>query len=431
MKALWRIIALLAIGTAPAMAGQLPGMQQGPVDVKIDSVTLKDVSSDRIRFDVVSHVSSSRKLKIKRVRFERMHLGSLPVYLSPIQDPLMLEKNTPVSLPSIPMTIYYRDLDSLEPLEEVVRDEQASVDGNARVDLDLNLLERLVGGPGITRDEVPVKATVPLEIPGGIFGQAAALATLGAAQLALDLVGSELNSLRQSQKSWEAELRSRYTPAVVIAEAKYTLVLKSKQREDFTVRGLGFRISPDRFVLTGEMIEPWRYDADVAAALKSGDATLAEDGRDLLVWPIGETPYASAGRSLAQGAIQVEHAPVRTEPATVVSSEKDVKVRLLPRDSDTNYAVLRFTRPEDQGPAIPAATNQAGQPQSWDRLILFRADDRGTLEFIPTPAHRQGSRIILDDPVDDRAFGSLLISPDGAVGMVQDENSGMALRTTW
>jgi hypothetical protein len=103
----------------------------------------------------------------------------------------------------------------------------------------------------------------------------------------------------------------------------------------------------------------------------------------------------------------------------------------LPRDSDNNYAVLRFTRPEDQGPAIPAAAEQAGEPQNWDRLILFRADDQGQLEFISTAAHRRDSRIILDDAVDDRAFGSLLISPRAAVGMVQDENCAMALRTAW
>ena len=40
---------------------------------------------------------------------------------------------------------------------------------------------------------------------------------------------------------------------------------------------------------------------------------------------------------------------------------------------------------------------------------------------------RKDNRILLDDPVDERAFGSLLLSPQGAVGMVQDEKSGMAL----
>jgi hypothetical protein len=116
----------------------------------------------------------------------------------------------------------------------------------------------------------------------------------------------------------------------------------------------------------------------------------------------------------------------------VVTNEKDVKVKLLPRDQETNYAVLQFTRPEDKGQPIPASTSgPAVHEQSWERLILFRADEHGKLEFIPTPAHLLNGRIIFDDPVDERAFGSLLISPQGAVGMVQEENSGMPLRANW
>ena len=424
------MIVPLATGIAAA-TGHSQNTQQGLVQIGVDRVTIRDVASDRVRLDVVSHVTSSRKLKVRRVSFGGMRLGTLPIYLSPIDDPLTLGKNIPATLPPIPVTIYFRDLDSLQPLEEAVRDEQATVDGIARVDLDLNLLERLAGGVGMARGEVPVKVTVPVTIPGGIAGQTVALATLGAAQLALDLGGSELHLLHEREKSWEAQVRSRYMPAVVIAEAKYALVLKNGQREEFRVQGLGFRISPDRFVLTGEMMEPWKYDSETAAALESGAATLAEDGSDLLVWPIGEALNDSTGRSLAQGAIQVEHAPGRTESAMFVAGTREVKIRLLPRDSYSNYAVLRFTRPEDQGPAIPAATEEAGQPQNWDRLILFRADDQGQLEFIATPAHRQDGRILLEDSVDDRAFGSLLLSPQGAVGMVQDENCGMAMRTSW
>jgi hypothetical protein len=200
---------------------------------------------------------------------------------------------------------------------------------------------------------------------------------------------------------------------------------------EVAVRGLGFRISADKFVLTGEMIEPWKYDADVAAALQTGEASLVDDGRDLLVWPGGAATSASSARTLSQGAIQVDLAPAKTESTRVVVGNKDVKLQLFRRDSDTNYAVLSFTRPEDKGTAVPLPPSHAEEPHDWDRLTLFRVDDAGNLESLPTPAHRQESRILFDERVDDRAFGSLLLSPQRAVGMVQEEKSGMVLLTAW
>ncbi len=421
------LVAIVAL-TGTMMAGQLPGPQSGPVAVSIDTVTLADVSSDRVRFDVQSHVTSTRSLKIKQVRFEHMRLGHLPVYLGPLRQSLTLEKGNSLNLPSIPLTIYFRDLDSLEPLAEVARNQEAAVEGNARIDLGLSL-ERILGG--VSHADVPLKVTTPVEIPGGVLGQAAALATLSAAQLALDLAGSPLNLLRESQRSWEAELRTRYIPTLVVAESRYALRLPNNQRVDVAVRGLGFRISPDRFVLTGEMVEPWKYDADVAAALRTGEASLVEDGRDLLVWPGGETAKPSSALSLAQGAIQIDHTPAKTELTRVAVGNKDVKLQIFRRDSDTNYVVLRFARPEDKGLAIQSQPGQVERSQSWDSLTLFRVDDTGNFESVRTAAHRQDNRILLDDPVDERAFGSLLLSPQGPVGMVQDEKSGMVLRTAW
>ena len=36
-----------------------------------------------------------------------------------------------------------------------------------------------------------------------------------------------------------------------------------------------------------------------------------------------------------------------------------------------------------------------------------------------------------DDPLDSAAFGSVMVSKDGVVGMLQDERMGMALRSRW
>src|ERR1700761_4011448 len=117
MKLFGRTAVMLSLLAGPLMAQQVTQMQNETVTVVIDRVELKDASSDRVRFDVQSHIIASRKLKIKRVRFEQMHLGRMPVYLGPITSYLELEKGAVVTLPAIPLTLYFRDLDSLEPVE--------------------------------------------------------------------------------------------------------------------------------------------------------------------------------------------------------------------------------------------------------------------------------------------------------------------------
>ena len=139
-------LGMMAIAVAPFMAFQTVSTQNSPVTVAIDSIDLADVGSDRVRFDVQSHVTSTRKLSIKSVHFEQMHMGDVPVFLSPIESHIDLEKGTPVPLPSIPLTVYFRDLDSLEPLEQAIRDGQTTITGKARAELDLNLLERAAVG---------------------------------------------------------------------------------------------------------------------------------------------------------------------------------------------------------------------------------------------------------------------------------------------
>ena len=76
---------------------------------------------------------------------------------------------------------------------------------------------------------------------------------------------------------------------------------------------------------------------------------------------------------------------------------------------------------EDKGTPVQLAPDVVLHSQNWDRLTMFRVDEEGTLELISMPAHRVKDRMFLEDSVDERAFGSLLISPDGAIGMVQAE----------
>ncbi len=429
MKWFWR--ALLLTAMAASGRAQTAPDAQPPVAVALDGVDVKDVAADRVRFEVRSHVTATRKIRVKGVSFSRMRLGGVPIYLSAIDQPLEVDKGASVSLPRIPLTVYFRDLDSLDPLVEAVRDGQTTVTGQARAEIDLNLLERMASRNSLPRAEVPIDMTLPVNVPGGSAGKTAALTALRGAQFALNLGGSALGGMHTSRKAWEQDVIAKNGPSLVIAESRYSIKAQNDQQMDFYVRGMGFRIGDDKFVLSGEMIEPWKYDSEVAVALQTGEATLVKENCDLLVWRNGETLDPNTARSLLRGQIIVDHTSTKSEIAYMPVERKHIKVKLLKRDSDANFAVLKFAQPEDKGTAIEVAADSVRHSQNWDRVTLFRADDAGKLELISMSAHSENGRIALEDPIDDRAYGSLLVTSDGALGMVQDERSGMILRNEW
>jgi hypothetical protein len=365
------------------------------------------------------------------VSFSHIRLGGVPIYLSAIEEQLEIEKGASVTLPRIPLTVYFRDLDSLDPLVQAVRDGKTTVTGQARADLDLSFLERVASHDPGPHAAMPIDMTLPVEVPGGSAGKTAALTALRGAQFALNLGSSALGNVHTSRKAFEQDVLAKYGPSLVIAESRYSIKMKDDSQVDFYVRGMGFRITDDKFLLSGEMIQPWKYDADVAVALQTGEASLVKENCDLLVWLNGETLDPNSARSLVRGQIAVDHASTKSDVAYMAVEHKHVKVKLLKRDSDANYAVLKFAQPDDKGAPLQIAADPVRHSQNWDRVTLFRADDAGKLELVSMPAHNQAGRITLEDPIDDHAFGSLLITPDGAVGMVQDERSGMVLRNEW
>jgi hypothetical protein len=70
---------------------------------------------------------------------------------------------------------------------------------------------------------------------------------------------------------------------------------------------------------------------------------------------------------------------------------------------------------------------------SWEQVAVFRlrldSETRKvkSVEVLQLGARRDGKGIVLTEPVDSEVFGSPIITPDGVIGMVQDEQTGAFL----
>ncbi len=244
------------------------------VQVRVVRVDLQQVTSDYIRFAMVMRIKSSHSARLRRIRFSEMRWGSLPFFLSPIEEKVHLTPGEDLILPPIPVTFYFRDLDTLQPLEDSLRNQEITVSGRARAELDLSPLERIALLQWSGQFEIPVQSSFPLTVPGGQLGRTAAIASVRASELALALGGSALNLVRTEQMDRADEVNRLYRSALVVAEYRYAVMLRDGQRIDFKGKSLGFLLKPNKVLLTAETVEPWKYDSDVASLLESKQARL-------------------------------------------------------------------------------------------------------------------------------------------------------------
>jgi hypothetical protein len=395
--------------------------------VVLDGIDLVNAGTDHIQFSLKTHLVSRSSVRVKRISFAGTHVGGVPVYMGPVEGPLELRAGQNSAVPAIPLTIYFRDLDSLAPLERIVREGKVGVEGRARVQFDLNIIQKLALRQWSARAEFPIDQSLPVMIPGGEMGRLAALTALQAANTAIGMAGSALGSLRRSQVDWQDQIGKQYMPALIMAETRYSVITPEGQQLDITQDGVGFQIPNRKFVLTSEMIEPWKYNADVASMLQDKHARLLTESVDLMVWPADAPIEMGTARSVRQGSVRVIKVRDAEENVEVPGKGGYSKVRVSKRDSTHNLATLEFTNGQDGMAPLPLAPKDHMKNESWDRVAVFRFTESTRPEVLFVPAHRDGSRLVLDALVDESAFGSPVLTPLGAVAMLQDEHTGLML----
>jgi hypothetical protein len=392
----------------------------------VASVELKSAGADHALLEVRTVVAVSHDVTVQRVRFEGMHLGAIPVFLEPIDAPFEAKAGQVIYLRPIPITVFYRDLGALDTLQSAIEDGELRVWGQARVDLNLNLLDRIQLMQWAGKSDLPIQARMAITIPGGQLGKRAAITALRAARQAFTLAGATLSGLGVGGDRDAQAMTGRFAPSMLMVESRYSLQMADGHRVDMSPHGLGFRVSDKSFIVTAEMLEPWRYDADAAVLLEMKQATIIADSVDLLVWPADAGPDEPA-RKLSNGDFRVDQASGKVDSVMVPTSGKRIRIQLARRDVDKNLAVLTFNQERDWRPQISSAPREVASRTAWDKVAAFRFQDGGKLELIWVPVRRSEGRLVLDSPVDMSAFGSPLLTSDGVIGMVQDERSGVSL----
>lgn len=401
------------LGALALLAGEPPS--KSPITTRVQSLGILSVAADHVELRLTLDVSSTVRLRLNSARFQGMRLNGIPVYVAPLEEHVDLDPGSgPRTISLRPISIYYRDLEVLDPVRRLVAEQAAGLNGLAYLRVELSALQKVFVMRGSLEVLVPMHQKIPVTLPGGAASRNTALAALAAADTAIRL-GEKTVSRVKERFGWTNDLSRQYGKSLLELETRYRYNAGG-QITTRIVKGVGFRIAPDRFITTAEMVHPWLYDPEVAELLESGTAVLDESQYDIRVLP--------GGLTLANHQLRIVDSGSGTAKVLVTAGGKLHGVEVGRRDFDHNVAVIEFTSPAPGQPAPVTASSE----RHWERAAIFRprAGSPERFEVIYVRARRVGNRIELLDPADSSAFGSPLIMAEGLIGMVQSE-SGAAL----
>jgi hypothetical protein len=416
--------------------------EAAPIGISLERLSLESLTSEKIQISADVAIVAQRKVTLRGVTFGQMALNGLPFYATPITEPLSLIPGQKVS-PAHPivMTVYFHDLNSLRPLRSLVADEKVSLDGMAYAAVTMNAAEKMFLFTGGAQVPVRINESVGVEIPGGFAAQMGALAAIDFAQKALDQAGSAMQSVQQATSEWRRQLWTSYAPKLVLAHAAWQFKDASGKTFDEEATGMGFRVSGRQVLLPRSLLEPWKFDPYLAASMKQ-DGDLKVDHYDLWLWPEGAQLRDESGALLPEHAWRLSTGAVRVLPLAREDNEvmlvpegdgKIMKVEVHRRQGSGALALVEITdetvAPMAAQIAVPTA---GGNASAAGPLAVFRfpggvaaREARPDVVMVTMPAAATG--YALDPAIDPSGWGSPVISSQGIVGVVTEENAAVPI----
>jgi len=403
-------------------------------DLKVKEVGLAEIDISHIKLSVDLNLTATQSVTMESLRIGSLHINGLPVFAAPLNQEIVLKKGVPTALPPLYVTVLFRDLHTVEPLKRMIQNQTVKIEGNVVASVQLNMIEKLALHTQHPTVEITLSQDVPAALSISIFERSVALSILGVIDSGLQATVAS-GQLVPGRPAWIHDLEAQAPASLYAVESSYAL---TQAGANFPVvsLSLGFRIASSKVVTSAESEAPWKYDAEFLTAVQSGSAKLVKNSPEILLRPL------TAGDPLR---LSAKDFTVETRGSTegdnliAVSGDKHAKIQVLRRASPNSLALLTLAAPPAAtAVAAPGASGLAAAmatvtaKDSWEQVAVFRlredeATKKPTVELLTMAARRDGKGIQLSEPVDAAVFGSPIVTPDGVIGLVQDEQTGAFL----
>jgi hypothetical protein len=423
-------IAVTGLGVLAAASGMAqPGVQAARVgDLQVKEVNVAEIDTSHVKLAVDLNLTATQSATFENLRLCSLHLNGLPVFAAPLNQEIVLKKGVATALPPLYVTVLFRDLHTVEPLRRMIEKQSVRIEGEMVADLRLTMIEKLALHTQHPSVEIDLAQEVPADVGGTALERSVALTILGVIDSGLQVSSAAGKYIPGAQPQWIRDLETNAPANLFAVEASYTLAQGDTSYPVASVQ-LGFRVASGAVVTTAEAQTPWKYDADFLSAVQSGTVKLVKNSQEIQLRPIGlGDPLRLSAKDFA-----VEMRGRSEEDNLIaVGGSGHGKIQVLRRASPTSLAVLALHAPAGQTSGFAAASAAVAAQDSWEQVAVFRLREdpvtkKPSLDVLQMGALREGKGIQLSEPVDAAVYGSPIITPDGVIGLVQDERMGAFL----
>ncbi len=433
--------ALLAAAQAASSTTQLPPELKGAKIYRLENsspegmnnlvtykrVAYQDISTERLVLSVyISLQPVDRDATVTKMYFQNVQVGGFPVQLQPYDREFKLSKKEAVDLPE-PMqcAVVYSDLDSIAPLRELVDKEKIRITGESFVQVKLNTVQKIF----MRSKQVVIPVQFSQEVPLEMFSDSPLLKL--AASKVLDVISDPTTTAAVTLAKEHVEKFARERALTSLAQnsvymiyCEYVLHNPGGASEKFTQTGTGFVVSADGRILTAKrVIQPWKFDPQVAYLIAKYHLELDPKGYRLAAWPAGAATRLPGGELNFQTALSEEQQSLQV---LKVGADQADKVEYQDPDSGekamvevegeggNDVALLQLRGDKFQPLTVggPADSGSSASLLGYPYGLSQPAADPKQVAVKPS---RQGNLLALDQPLDPGESGAPLVNGSGKV----------------
>ncbi|MGH9480389.1 MAG: hypothetical protein ACRD1A_14245, partial [Terriglobales bacterium] len=178
----WAAVPLRGAAQCRLTSGQDPAAATAAAfQMRVVKLAWGTIASDHVELSATLELTASQTATVSHIQPVGLHVNGMPVYGALVAGPVHLEARRPLTLPPVELSVYYRDLTSLDPLADLVEHGEARFTGTIEMDARLNALEHLLLGSATVAVVSPISSQLPVATPGGLMVHAAMVAGLESA----------------------------------------------------------------------------------------------------------------------------------------------------------------------------------------------------------------------------------------------------------
>ncbi len=420
---------------------QLPtkGGQPAPNPGVYKSLSFRDINFDRLLLGLsVSIRPVDRAATVERMYFQDVALNGIPVHIETFDKEFKLSRKEPVDLPApLKCAIIFADLDSMQPLRDMVDKDKILITGQSYIEVKLNSLEKLA----LRTKQLVIPVSLNEQVALNFF-QGNPLLHMTADSILDTLANPNSAAAMTMAKEHLAKMRLDETLGGKVKPALYLLYTeyivrdpKSKASEQFSQSGTGFLVSTDGKLLTAKrVIAPWKFDPQVDFLIEHQHLELDQNSVKTYAWPAGVQVMSADGQPNFQSAFSAEKQSLKilqTPPDEMVEedyqdSDSGEKATLhLHTAGLSDLAVLQLTGTGFLPLALP---DPAASPAPNPKLVLCSYplglnQPQITPRLLSVQVTPQGGALKMEHKADPGESGAPLLDADGkVVAMVTAEN---------